>query len=330
MKRREFIRLLGGGATAWPLLAHAQQTGPARRVGVLMNSIEADPEYRAYLAAFVQGLRTLGWIEGQNLRLDVRWNAGDAERTRISASELLSLSPDVILSSSTPSLTALLRQGPAMPIVFTQVSDPVTQGFVSNLARPGGNITGFAAYEFSIGGKWIDLLKQMVPGLTRVAIVFSPDASPQSKFLLSAVEATAPSLGVEVSAAPVHDAADIGRAVENMSRQPNGGLIVPTDTFLRVHAKLMVELAARHRVPVMYFSRFFTENGGLMSYGTDNESTFRQAPIYIDRILKGAKPGDLPVQTPTKFSLVTNVKTAKALGIEVPMILLLRADDYLE
>jgi putative ABC transport system substrate-binding protein len=329
MRRRQFIVLLGG-VVAWPRAAPAQQTGSVRRVGVLMNSDEADLEYRTYLAAFVQGLRTLGWIEGQNLRLDVRWNAGDPERTRISATELLGLSPDVILASSTPSLTALLRQGPAMPIVFMQVSDPVAQGFVSNLARPGGNITGFAAYEFSIGGKWIDLLKQMVPGLARVSIIFNPDASPQSKFLLSAVEGAAPSLGVGVAAAQVHDAEEMGRAVENVSRQPNSGLIVPTDSFVQVHAKLMVELAARHRVPVIYFSRFFTEAGGLMSYGTDNDSLSRQASVYIDRILKGAKPGDLPIQTPTKFSLVINVKTAKALGIEVPTNLLLRADDYIE
>jgi putative tryptophan/tyrosine transport system substrate-binding protein len=330
LKRREFIALLGGAATAsWPLAVRAQQPERMRRIGVLMNSNETDLETKGYITAFVQGLRNLGWIEGQDMHLDIRWNEGDAaERTRALATELLRLSPDVILASTTPNLTALLRQGPAMPIVFMLVSDPLAQGFVSNLAQPGGNITGFAVYEFSIGGKWIDLLKQMTPTLARVAIMFNPDTSPP--FWLSAFEAAAPALGVEVMAAPVHNPADIRRMVEKISSQPNAGLIVPTDTFLRVHRDLIVEQTARHRLPAMYFSRLFTAAGGLMSYDADSETQFKQAAVYVDRILRGAKPGNLPVQTPTKFNLVINVKTARALGIEVPMSLLLNADDYIE
>ncbi len=330
MNRREIIRLLGSAAVAWPLTAGAQQAGPTRRVGVLVGTVETDPATKAELNVFLQGLRSLGWIDGQNLRIDIRWSAGDAELIRTSATELLSLSPDAILSSTTPNLTALLRQAPTMPIVFVLVSDPVVQGFVSNLARPGGNITGFANYEFSIGGKWIGLLKQIAPSLAHVALIFNPDTSPQNNFLRDTTEKAAPSLGVEVTTATVHDTAGIERAIENVSLRPNGGLIFPTDNFLQVHRQLIVELATRHRLPAISFDRYFTEFGGLMSYGVENESTFRQAAIYIDRILKGTKPGDLPVQAPTKFSLVINVKTAKAFGIEVPTNLLLLADDYVE
>jgi putative ABC transport system substrate-binding protein len=327
VKRRQFITLVGGAA-AWPITVRAQQAGSLRRVGVLMNSDESDPEAKSYLDAFVQGLRKLGWIEGQNLHIDLRWNAGDAERSRTFATELLRLSPDVILSSTTPNLTALLRQGPAMPIVFMQISDPLAQGFVTNLAHPGGNITGFAMYEFSIGGKWINLLKQIRPGLTRVTVIFNPDTSPT--FWVSSFEAAAPSLGVEVMAAPVHDISDIERVVEQVSRQPNGGLIVPTDTFLRVHRQLIVELAARYRLPAMYFSRLFTTIGGLMSYDAASESQFRQAATYVDRILRGEKPADLPVQAPTKFELVINLKTAKAMGLDVSQDMLSIADEVIE
>jgi putative ABC transport system substrate-binding protein len=328
MRRREFITLLSGIAAAWPLAARTQQHAEMRRVGVLMNGDGTEPDLNADLVAFTRGLRGLGWIDGQNIHLDVRWNGGDAARARGLAIELLRLSPDAILTASTPNLTALLRQGPVMPVVFTLVSDPLGQGFVSNLAQPGGNITGFSQYEFSIGGKWIDLLKQMVPGLARVAIISNPDTTPA--FWLSSFEAAAPSLGVEVVAAPVHNTVDIEPAIENVSRQKNSGLIVPTDTFLRVHRQLLVESVARHRVPAMYFSRLFTEIGGLMSYEADAESQFKQAAVYIDRILHGDKPGGLPVQGPTKFSFVVNVKTAKTLSIEVPMSLLLNADDYIE
>jgi putative tryptophan/tyrosine transport system substrate-binding protein len=328
MRRRQFISLLGGAAATWPVAARTQQAGGARRVGVLMNGDENDPETKTYLAAFGQGLRNLGWIEGQNLHIDLRWNVGVAERTRTFATELLRLSPDVILAAGTPSLTALLRQGPAMPIVFMLISDPLAQGFVTNLAHPGGNITGFAQYEFSIGGKWIDLLKQIAPGLARVAIIFNPDTSPT--LWVSSFQAAAPSLGVEVMAAPVRDTAQIERVVENLSGRPNSGLIVPTDTFLRVHRQLIVELAARHRLPAMYFSRLFTAIGGLMSYDADVENQYRQAATYVDRIFKGTKPGDLPVQTPTKFDLVINIKTARALGLTVSNSMQLLADEVIE
>ncbi len=329
MRRREFITLIAGAA-AWPLGARAQQPGSLRKVGMLINGDETDPEWKAYLAAFVQGLRSLGSVEGQNLRIEKRLSIGEPTIARESATELLRFSPDVIFSSGTANLTALLRQAPTMPIVFVQVSDPVAQGFISNLAHPEGNITGFSAYEFTIGGKWIDLLKQVAPGLARVSLIFNPDTAPQSKFFLSSVEAVAPALGVQVTAAPVHDAADIERAVANSSSQPNGGLIFPTDAFLTLHRKLIVETAARHRMPSMYNSRVFAEAGGLMSYGIDYESVFRQAAIYVDRILRGAKPSSLPVQGPSKFSFVINVKAAKALGLEVPMSLLFNADDYIE
>jgi putative ABC transport system substrate-binding protein len=329
VRRRHFITLLGGAA-AWPLTAKAQQFDGMKRVGVLMNGEEADPYWRATLAAFVQGLRGLGWIEGQNLRSLTRWPNGDPERSRAFTAELLRFSPDAIFSAGTANLTALLRQAPPMPIVFVQVSDPVAQGFVSNLAHPEGNITGLYQYEFPIGGKWVDLLKQMAPSLARVSLVFNPDTAPQSRFLLASMEAVAPALGVEIMGAPVHDAADIERAITGLSRLPSGGLIVANDAFLTAQRQLVVELAARYRVPAMYSSRLYPEIGGLMSYGVDNESQCRQAAIYVDRILRGAKPGSLPVQGPSKFSFVVNVKAARALGIEIPMSLLFNADDYIE
>jgi putative ABC transport system substrate-binding protein len=330
MQRREFITLLGGTALAWPLSARAQQDARLRRVGVLMGAEETDLDYKALVAVFVQGLRSLGWIDGQNLRIEVRWSGDDVEHERTSATELLRLSPDVIFAATTPNLTALLRQGPVMPIVFAQVSDPIAQGFVTNLAHPGGNITGFAAYEFSIGGKWIDLLKHVLPGLTRVAVIFNPNTAPQSKLLLSSIEAAAPALNVQAVAVPFHDIAELERAIQSMAGQPNSGIIFPTDNFLQVHRQLVVELAARHRVPAMYYSRFFTNIGGLMSYGIEYESIFRQAAVYVDRILKGAKAGDLPVQSPTKFSFVINMKAARGLGMDVATSVLLSADDYIE
>jgi putative ABC transport system substrate-binding protein len=329
MRRRDLIKLLSGAA-AWPLVARAQQAGAVRRIGLLLNNDENDPAQRAYLASFSQALRKLGWIEGQNLRVEVRWSAGDAERARSFAGELLRLSPDMILAAATFNLTELLRRGPAMPIVFILVSDPVEQGFVLSLAHPGGNITGFSAFEFSIGGKWIELLKRIAPGLDRVTLVYNPDTSPQSKFLVGSIESAAPALGVEAAAAPVHAAADIEQAIETASRRPNGGLIFPTDSFLTVHRKLVVDSAARYRVPAIYANVLFAEAGGLMSYTTDFGDQFRQAAIYVDRILRGAKPGDLPVQSPSKYNFVINLKTAMALGIEVPTNLLLTADDYIE
>jgi putative tryptophan/tyrosine transport system substrate-binding protein len=331
MRRRDFITLLGGAAAAWPLAARAQQGERVRRIGVMMSTEDTDVEYKALLAAFVQGLRSHGWIDGQNLHVDVRWTGGGGGgREQAAATELLQLSPDVIFALTTPNLAALLRQAPVMPIVFVQVSDPAVQGFVSNVAHPGGNITGFSAYEFSIGGKWIDVLQHVVPGIARVTVVFNPDTSPQSKFLLDSIEAAAQSLHVEAAGVPIQDVAGLERAIQSVSGRPNSGLIIPTDGYLQAHRQLVIELAARHRVPAIYNSRLFTDIGGLMSYGIEYESVFRQAAVYVDRILKGTKAGDLPVQAPTKFSFVINLKTAKALGIEVPTTVLLSADDYIE
>jgi putative ABC transport system substrate-binding protein len=326
LKRRDFIRLLGAAA-AWPLAVHAQES---KRVGVLMNAVETDATSQAFVAAFVQQLKRLGWIDGQNLHVDYRWNAGDAKMARTYAAELVKLAPDAILSASTTNLAALQRLSPTMPIVFLQVSEPVTQGFVLNLARPGGNITGFSAYEFTIGSKWVDLLKQLVPTITRVAVMFNPQTSPQSKFFLSSVESAASPLKVEVNAIHVQSSADIELAIENVSHQPNSGLIFPPDAFTIVHREQIVALAARHRVPVIYSQTVFVQSGGLMSYGPQFEEQFRQAAVHVDRILKGTKPGELPVQSPTKFTLAINLKTAKALGFEIPVGLLLIADEQIE
>jgi ABC-type uncharacterized transport system substrate-binding protein len=328
MRRRDFVTLLGSAAAAWPLAAaRAQQP---RRIGVLMNGVETDAASRGYVAAFVQGLGRLGWIDGKNLHIDYRWNGGDAELARAYAAELVKLAPDVILSSSTPNLSALQRLSPTIPTVFIEVSDPITQGFVLNLARPGGNITGFASFEFTIGGKWLDLLRQLAPAIARVAVMFNPQTSPQSKYFQGSIESAASTLGVSAIAAPVQSVADVERAIENLSRQPNSGLIFLSDSFTLANRKLIVELAARYRVPAIYASIGAVRDGGLISYGPEFGDQFRQAAIYVDRILKGAKPGELPIQSPTKFTLGINLKAAKALGIEVPLSLLLIADEQIE
>jgi putative tryptophan/tyrosine transport system substrate-binding protein len=324
--RRKFITALGTAA-AWPLAARAQQL---RRVGILMNGDTSEKQRQSYLESFLQGLHNLGWIEAQNLHIELRWSGGDEERSRIAANELLQLSPDVIFSSSTRNLSALLKLGPTMPIVFIQVSDPVTQGFVSNLAHPGGNITGFTAFEISMGGKWVDLLKQMAPSLKRVALVFNPEVSPQSKYFLASVEAAATSFGVEAAAAHLQDEAGIESVIETLSRQPNTGLIFPPDSFVQMRSKVIVAIVARHRLPAIYVEGDYMEYGGLMSYDQNFNEQFRQAASYVDRILKGAKPGDLPIQLPTKFKLVINLTAAKALGLTVPPTLLALADEVIE
>jgi putative ABC transport system substrate-binding protein len=331
MRRREFVTLFSGAAVAWPLMASAQQTSQVRRVGVLMNNVPTASLYQSYLTTFVQALQTLGWRDGQNVHLDVRWSAGDPERTRSNAEKLLASTPDLIVAVTTANLTALLRATRTIPIVFLQVSDPVAQGFVPNLVRPGGNITGFSAYEFSMGGKWLDLLKQMVPNLVRVGVMSNPDTSPQSKLFLRSIEAAGSTFGVTVIAAPVHNDVEIKEAIEGLTRDPNGGLLLPTDTFTAVRGDLILDLTARNRLPVMYTAATTdVRRGGLMYYGIDYTSQFRQAAVYADRILKGANPGDLPIQMPTAFRLVINLKAARVLGIEVPMGLLLRADELIE
>src|SRR6516165_9634545 len=328
--RRKFMTLLSGTTVTWPLAAHAQQAGAMRRVGVLMNNKPTDPVYESYYTELTQTLQKLGWRDGQNLRLDVRWSAGDPQLIRYYAGELVAMTPDLIVASSSANLTAVLRATQTIPIVFLQVSDPVAQGFVPNLAHPCANITGLGAYEFAMGGKWLDLLKQMVPALSRVGVVFNPDTSPQSKFYLRSIESSASSFGVTVTAAPVHDEAELEQAIKGLTGEPNGGLLFSTDTFLVVHGKLIVETSAHYRVPAIYAEEQFVREGGLMYYGIAFEKQFRQAAIYVDRILKGAKPGDLPIEMPDAFKLIINLTTARSLGMEVPMGLMMRADKLIE
>jgi putative tryptophan/tyrosine transport system substrate-binding protein len=329
MNRRAF--LLGGAAAAWPFTATAQPS-QLRRIGVLMNGAATETVPQSYLAAFVQALRQLGWTEGQNVRIDVRWNAGDAQLARIYDAQLIGLMPDVILAPSTTNLTVIQQATSTIPVVFLQVSDPVAQGFVASVAKPGGNLTGFTMYEFSIGGKWVDLLKEIAPDLTRVAVMFNPDTSPQSTFFMRSVEAAAPSLRVQVTAVPVRATADVEPALERFGREPNGGLILPTDSFTRLRQKLIAELAGRLRLPSISPVIDFPKDGGLMSYGANIglPDQYRQAAGYVDRILKGAKPNDLPVQQAEKYTLVINLKTAKALGLTVPIPLLGLADEVIE
>jgi putative ABC transport system substrate-binding protein len=329
--RRAFITLLGGAA-AWPLAARAQQPGGARRVGVLMGAAATDPVRQSDLAAFVQELRKSGWTEGQNFRIDVRWNAGDAGLAKTYAAQLIGLMPDVILAATTTNLTVIRQATSTVPTVFVQVSDPVAQGFVANLTHPGGNVTGFSDNEFSIGGKWLDMLKQAAPGLARVAVMFNPDISPQAQFYLRAIEAAAPSLGVQAIALPIRATAEIEPALASFARQPNGALILPPDTFLGLHLALIADLAARHRLPSISAREDFPKSGGLMYYGNEVNlaDQFRQAATYVDRILKGAKPGDLPVQLRDKFALSINLKTAKTLGLTLPSGLLAIVDEVIE
>jgi putative ABC transport system substrate-binding protein len=329
MKRREFITLLGGAAATWPLVARAQTV---RRVGVLMNGVATEVFSQSNLTAFIQALRQLGWTEDRNVRIEVRWNAGDAQLARIYAAQLIGLQPDAILAASTTNLIAVREATSAVPVVFTQVSDPVAQGFVTSVTRPGGNLTGFSQYEFSIGGKWLDLLKEAAPGIARVAVMFNPETSPQSKFFVRAVEAAASSLGVKVVMAAVGTTADIEPALESFAREPNGGLMLPTDSFTRLRLNLIAQLANRHRLPAIATNEDFAKEGGLMYYGSNVNlpDTFRQAASYVDRILKGTKPGDLPIQLADKYTLIINLKTAKALGLNIPLPLTGLADELIE
>ena len=329
MRRREFITFLGGAATAGPLPAWAQQRGQ-RRLGVLIQGKPTDESYRSFLTAFVDAFQKLGWIDGQNIRIDYRWSADDAELANFYAAELVALNPDVILASTTSNLIALQRVNHAIPMVFTSVSDPVEQGFVQSLARPGGNITGFTAFEFSIGARWLDLLNQLVPGLTRVFVMFNPETSLQSTFFMRSIEAAAPAFGMQAMAAPVHEPADIQPVIESLARASNGGLIIPPDTFTRLRRDLIAGLTIRYRVPAITQSEDWVRSGALMSYGLDGLAPFRGAASYVDRILKGEKPADLPVQNPTKYELGINLKTAKALGLTVPNTLLATADEVIE
>ena len=330
MRRREFITLVGGTA-AWPIAALAQP-GPQRRVGVLMNGAATEAEPQSYVAVVVQELRQLGWVEGQNLRVDIRWTAGDAALARTYAAQLIGLMPDVILAVTTLNLEVVRQATSTVPVVFVQVSDPVAQGFVASLPKPGGNLTGFSGTEFSVGGKWLDLLKEIAPGLARVAIMFNPDTAPQAKFFMHSIEAAASSLRVQPVVVPVRATADIEPAFESFARAPSGGLILTSDPFTYLRQQLIAELATRHRLPAISWVPDFPKNGGLMSYGAtiNFPDQFRQAAGYVDRILKGTKPADLPVQRPDKYMLILNLKTANALGLTVPLPLLGRADEVIE
>ena len=330
IRRREFITLLGGAAVAGPVGARAQQPNQIRRIGVLMDGVATDPIREARVKAFTEQLRKLGWMEGRNVQIEYRWDNGDAALNRTYAVELVALAPDVILSGGTQNLTALQRLSPAMPIVFIEVSDPLAQGFVTNMAHPGANITGFALYELTIGGKWLDLLKQMVPATDHVAVMFNPETSPQSKFFMRSIESAASTLGMSVGTRPVHSVAEIESAIADLAQKPNGGLVITTDGFMAVHRKLLAETATRYRVPVINGNVGSVAEGSLMSYYAEINDQFRQAGVYVDRILKGTRPGDLPVQAPTKFTLSINLKTARDLGIEVPLSLLLIADEQVE
>jgi len=332
VKRRQFIKLLGGAAAAWPLTARAQQRDRVRHIGVLMNGAATEAVLQSYLAAFVQGLGQLGWVEGQNLHVDVRWSAGDAALARIYAAQLIGLTPDVIVVNTTTNLIAIRQATSTVPIVFLSVSDPVEQGFVANVAKPGGNLTGFSAFEFSIGGKWLDLLKEIAPGLERVGVMFNPDTSPQSKFFVRSIEAAAPSLGVQSIVVPVRTTADIEPAFESFTRASNGGLILTSDTFTAMRQQVIVDLASRYRLPAISSNPRFPADGGLMYYGVSVNllDKFRQAAGYVDRILKGAKVGDLPVQQSDKYTLIINLNTARTLGLTIPLPLIGRADEVIE
>jgi putative ABC transport system substrate-binding protein len=326
--RRGFITLLGGIA-AWPLVARAQQAERVRRIGVLMGGDENDPEFKTRLSAFTQALADLGWTDGRNVRMDLRWTGGDSNRIRALAQELSGLQPDIILTNGTAETVALQRETRTIPIVFAAVSDPVAQRIVARLDRPGGNITGFANLEATLGDKWLELLWEIAPGLKRVAIMFNPDTAPASSFMPS-LETAARSLKVVPIIAPVHSDVEIDTAIIAFGREPGGGLVVVPDAFMLVHRASTILAAARNNIPAIYTLSAFVRDGGLLSYGTDRVDLFRRAASYVDRILRGEKPGDLPVQLPTKFEMVVNLKTAKALGLTVPPSLLAIADEVIE
>jgi ABC-type uncharacterized transport system substrate-binding protein len=330
VKRREFITLIGGAA-AWPLAARAQQSNQTRRIGVLMGPAESDPEGQSEITAFRRGLQNLGWTGGRDVRIAYRWAGGDTDRMQTFAKELMALQPDVILAATSPVVAALLRESSTVPIVFVRVADPIDSGFVSNLARPGGNVTGFAFFEPSLLTKWLGLLKEIAPGIAGVTAMFNPATAPGGGLhFLRLAEAAAPSIAVELKAGPVHDVAEIERVIAALAQAPAGGLMPLPDIFLNVHRELIIELSTRYRVPTIYQYRYFATGGGLVSYGPDVVDQYVRAASYVDRILKGEKPADLPVQAPTKYELVINLKTAKALGLEVPPTLLARADEVIE
>jgi putative ABC transport system substrate-binding protein len=326
MRRRELITLLGSGAAVWPLAARTQQRERIRRIGVLMFYSESDEEARIRAKALEEGLQKSGWTRGRNLRIDYRWG----NRFQLHAAELVRVGVDVIIAVSTPALKAVQHETHSIPIVFTQVSDPVGQGIIENMARPGANVTGFTNYDPAIAGKWIELLKEAAPGVTRVAVVFNPATAPYTALYMHAIEAVAPSIKISVTSAPVRDEAEIEGSFTKLAREQGSGLVVMTDAFTSIHRKQISELAIRLGLPAIYPYRYYVADGGLMSYGIDQVEQIRGAAVYVDRILKGEKVGDLPVQAPTKYQLIINLKTAKAIRLDIPPMLLGRADEVIE
>jgi len=329
MTRRDFITLLGSAAVAWPLAVRAQQPERVRRIGLLMGTAD-DREGRARVTALKQGLQELGWTDSGNIQIETRFGGADVGRIRAHAGELAALAPDVIVGQTTPVIRALRQATSSIPIVMVPVNDPVEQGFVSSLAHPGGNITGFALVDFQMVGKWLEMLKEVAPSVSRAELMFNPDTSPHYYVYLRSFEAEPRSIAVEVTAAPVRNTAEIEEAIAKLGREPGGGLIVPPDAFTLVHQHLFIRLTQQHRVPAVYYLRTSVAQGALMSYGPDPYDLFRRSASYVDRILKGAKPADLPVQQPTKFELAINLKTAKALHLEIPDKLLALADEVIE
>ena len=329
IRRRKFLATLLGGAAAWPLAARAQQGERVRRIGLLMG-VADDREGQARVTALKQGLQELGWTDGRNIQIETRFGGADTGRIRAHAAELVALAPDVIVTHTTPVIRALRQATSSIPIVVAAVNDPVEQGFVSSLAHPGGNITGFAFIDFQMVGKWLEMLKEAAPGVARAALMFNPDTAPHYYVYLRSFEAVPRSIAVEVTAAPVRNTAEIEEAIARLGREPGGGLIVAGDAFTIVHQHLFIRLAQQHRVPAVYFLRTSVAQGALMSYGPDVYDNFRRSASYVDRILKGAKPADLPIQQPTKFELAINLKTAKALGLQIPDKLLALADEVVE
>jgi ABC-type uncharacterized transport system substrate-binding protein len=330
IRRRKFLAMLGGVVPAWPLAARGQHGERMRRIGVLLSYAESDAQAQAWVAAFREGLQELGWAEGRNIRIDIRWATTDAVLLQQFATDLVALSPDLILSNNTPTTAALLRQTRAIPIIFANVIDPVGSSFVAGLPRPGGNVTGFTASEPTLAGKWLELLKEIAPHVNRVAFLFNPATAPYFEYFLNAYRAAAAYSAVEAIVASVRDTSHLETVIVAQAHEPNGGLVVMTDSFMTAHRAQITSLAARYRLPGVYPLRFFAEGGGLLSYGNDLIDNYRRAATYADRILKGTKPSELPVQAPAKFELVINLKTAKALGLNIPLHLQQLADEVIE
>jgi putative tryptophan/tyrosine transport system substrate-binding protein len=331
MNRREFIALLGATAVTWSLASRAQQGERVRRIGVLSSASESDPDQQLMMTAFQNALRELGWIDGRNLRIDRRWAAGQEARFEAFAKELITLKPDVLVAYGTPATAEFQKETGSIPIVFVQVSDPIGAGLIANLAHPGGNITGFTNFESSMAGKWVEILKEIAPGVGQVALLFNPQTAPfVPRYYQGALETTARSFGIEPRARPVHDARQLESAVTALAREPNGGLIVMPDSFNVIHRERIIELAAVGKLPAIYPYGFASREGGLISYGNDQIDLFQRAATYVNRILKGVNPADLPVQAPVKFELSINLKTAKALGLTVPPTLLATANEVIE